>query len=116
MGLAHPRSVAQTAVTEQDASANLLCRNRRPTDDHVAPEQAGGLARGGAEELLVELELQNPMIAGLRGARDAAGDRARVVAQADGVDLAPRPVQASPADRDAPHGQLLARADDDAVG
>ena len=45
----------------------------------------------------------------------AAGDGPRVVAQPDGVDLAAGAVQPRAADGDAVDGQLVARADDDAV-
>src|SRR5215218_7775440 len=106
---AHPGRVARAGVTEQDAIATLLCRNRRPTDDHVAAEQARGLARRRAVEGLVELELERAVHAGADGARHAAGDGAGVVAQPDGVDLGARAVQAGAADSDAAHGQLLAR-------
>ena len=87
-------------------------RHRPPPDDDVAAQQARGLPRGGAVDRLEQLQL-DPAAAVLGG--HPAGQRARAVAQLDGVDLPGRSVQPRPAQRDRRRRERLARAGHDAV-
>src|SRR4051794_31810767 len=78
------RSRISSDVTRVSLGSNPSARDRAPAHDHVAAQQLRRLARGGAVERLAELELEP---AAPVAARHPAGHRARVVAQAHGVDL-----------------------------
>src|SRR5919199_6577003 len=101
-----------SSVLRAIAARSLGRGDGAPAHDHVAAQQAGHLAGGGAVDRLAELERDVPAAG---GGRYAAGHRARAVAQLHRVDLGGRPVQPGAAQPDLRGGERSTRPGHHAV-